>query len=139
MLTQEEKKFVEYWSVQRDKKKRSLRQVTVGLPLGVMIAVALLANIVTGWHKRADMALQNSGSLINNWHSSIYDNFFAKASMGSAGAALPGAFIKIKSITYAALSYKNKSYCSNAIFYDEVPLVCFIYWFVFLRMRKVRR
>jgi uncharacterized membrane protein YdbT with pleckstrin-like domain len=64
MLTQEEKKFVEYWSVQRDKKKRSLRQVTVGLPLGVMIAVALLANIVTGWHKRADMALQNSGSLI---------------------------------------------------------------------------
>ena len=64
MLTQEEQNFLEYWAVRREKKKRSIKHVTVGLPLGVLIAVALLANMVTGWHKRADMALQNSGSLI---------------------------------------------------------------------------
>lgn len=41
-----------------------MRQFTIGLPLGVMIVLALFVNIVTGWHKRAAMALQNNASLI---------------------------------------------------------------------------
>jgi nitrate reductase gamma subunit len=64
MLTQEEKSFVEYWSANRLKKKRSLRQFTIGLPMGVLIIVALFANILTGWHKRAAMVLQSNSSLI---------------------------------------------------------------------------
>lgn len=64
MLTPEEKAFIEYWSVRRTEKKKSIRQFTVGLPLGVMIVLALFVNVVTGWHKRAAMALQNNASLI---------------------------------------------------------------------------
>lgn len=64
MLTQEEQAFVNYWAEKRSQKKRSLRQFTVGLPLGVVIVFALFANMLTGWHKRADMALQNNSSLI---------------------------------------------------------------------------
>jgi hypothetical protein len=64
MLTPEEKAFVEFWSVRRTEKKRSLRQFTIGLPLGVMIVLALFINLISGWHKRAAMALQNNASLI---------------------------------------------------------------------------
>jgi Na+/melibiose symporter-like transporter len=64
MLTPEEKAFIEYWSVRRTEKKKSLRQFTIGLPLGVMIVLALFVNLVSGWHKRAAMALQNNASLI---------------------------------------------------------------------------
>jgi len=64
MLTKEEQAFINYWQTNRFKKKRTVRQFTVGLPLGVLIMLALFANMITGWHKRADMALQNNGSLI---------------------------------------------------------------------------
>lgn len=64
MLTPEEKAFIEFWAVRRTEKKKSLRQFTIGLPLGVMIVLALFLNVITGWHKRAAMALQNSASLI---------------------------------------------------------------------------
>ncbi|HYH14411.1 MAG TPA: hypothetical protein VD794_04280 [Flavisolibacter sp.] len=64
MLTPEEKAFIEFWAVRRTEKKRSIRQFTIGLPLGVMIVLALFVNVITGWHKRAAMALQNNASLI---------------------------------------------------------------------------
>ncbi len=64
MLTPEERAFIEFWAVRRTEKKRSIRQFTIGLPLGVMIVLALFVNVVTGWHKRAAMALQNNASLI---------------------------------------------------------------------------
>ncbi len=64
MLTTEEQKFIEYWLVQRVKKKRSLKQFTIGLPLGVIIIVALFLNIATGWHKQATMTLKSNTSLI---------------------------------------------------------------------------
>jgi len=64
MLTSEEQKFIDYWSVQRVKKKRSLKQFTIGLPLGVLIIVALFVNIATGWHKQATAILKSNASLI---------------------------------------------------------------------------
>lgn len=64
MLTPEEKSFIEFWAVRREQKKRSLRQFTIGLPLGVMILAALFVNVISGWHRRAAMALQNNSSLI---------------------------------------------------------------------------
>ena len=64
MLTQEEQAFIRYWAEKRNGKKRSLRQFTIGLPLGVIIVFALFANMLSGWHKRADMTLQNNSSLI---------------------------------------------------------------------------
>jgi sterol desaturase/sphingolipid hydroxylase (fatty acid hydroxylase superfamily) len=64
MLTPEEKAFVEFWAVRRTEKKKTFRQFTIGLPLGAMIVLALFVNVITGWHKRAAMALQNNASLI---------------------------------------------------------------------------
>jgi H+/gluconate symporter-like permease len=63
MLKPEEKSFIEYWSVNRLKKKKSVRQFTIGLPMGVLIVLALFANIISGWHKQASMQMQNNGSL----------------------------------------------------------------------------
>ncbi len=64
MLTAEEKDFIDFWKQNRDKKKKSLWQYSIGLPMGVLIIVALFANIITGWHKRAAMVLQSSSSMI---------------------------------------------------------------------------
>ena len=64
MITEEEKAFINYWTVQRDKKKTSIRRFTLGFPLAVMIIVVLFANILSGWHKRAAMVIQSNGSLI---------------------------------------------------------------------------
>ncbi len=64
MLTPEEKAFIAFWAVRRTEKKKTFQQFTVGLPLGVMIVLALFVNVITGWHKRAAMALQNNASLI---------------------------------------------------------------------------
>ena len=64
MLTPEEKTFMEFWAVRRVQKKKSLRQFTIGLPLGVLILATLFVNILSGWHKGAAMVLQNNSSLI---------------------------------------------------------------------------
>lgn len=64
MLTSEEQDFIDYWSSQRIKKKRSVKQFTIGLPLGVIIIVALFLNIATGWHKQATATLKSNSSLI---------------------------------------------------------------------------
>ncbi|HVE61859.1 MAG TPA: hypothetical protein VNA26_08570 [Chitinophagaceae bacterium] len=41
-----------------------MKQFTIGLPLGVMIIVALFVNIATGWHKQATATLKSNTSLI---------------------------------------------------------------------------
>lgn len=64
MLTKEETDFIVYWEQNRIKKKRSLFQYTIGLPIGVLIILALFANIISGWHKRAAAVLQSSSSMI---------------------------------------------------------------------------
>ena len=64
MLTQEDEKFLEYWSDQRQRKKQFLSKTSIGLPLGVFIAVATMISLLTGWYKKADMVLHEYSSLI---------------------------------------------------------------------------
>lgn len=64
MLTQEEEKFFNYWKEQRLKKKQFLRKLSIGLPLGVLIAAALLINLLSGWYKKATMQLNSDPSVI---------------------------------------------------------------------------
>ena len=64
MLTPEEQSFLEYWAEQRLRKKRSLKNFSIGLPLGVMIVLALFVNVLVGWHKKAAMVLQGHSSII---------------------------------------------------------------------------
>jgi membrane protein YdbS with pleckstrin-like domain len=59
MLNEEENIFVNYWEQNRDKKKKILRQIYAGLPLAVMLIIAIFVNFFSGWYKRADMLLHN--------------------------------------------------------------------------------
>ncbi len=64
MLTEKEKAFLAYWQIQRLEKKKFLRKLSIGLPLGVLIGAALLINFLSGWYKRADMQLHSDASLV---------------------------------------------------------------------------
>ena len=62
MLSAEEKAFVEYWEVNRLSKKRVLKQLYAGLPLAMILVVAIFANLFSGWYGRAQMALSRENS-----------------------------------------------------------------------------
>jgi hypothetical protein len=64
MLTEDEKKFVEYWEIHRLRRKKLLKQLGIGLPLAVSIVAAIFINFFSGWYKRADMMLRTDSSLI---------------------------------------------------------------------------
>lgn len=62
MLTEEEKKFMASWETERLRKKKLLRQLSVGLPLSVVLVVAIFVNFFSGWYKRADMEIRSNNS-----------------------------------------------------------------------------
>ena len=64
MLTEEEKKFMDYWEKTRSRKKRSVRQLALGLPLGVVIVVLVFVNFLSGWFKRGEMMIRTDPSVI---------------------------------------------------------------------------
>ena len=57
MLTENEKGFVEWWSNNRLKQKRTLKQWLMGIPLGLLFGIPIIINFFSGWFKRADMQL----------------------------------------------------------------------------------
>jgi hypothetical protein len=63
-MTEEEKRFVAFWQEQRLRKKQYLRRFSIGFPLGVLVAAAILVNFLSGWYKRADAALHADSSVI---------------------------------------------------------------------------
>ena len=64
MLTEDEKKFIAYWEVNRLRRKKTFKQRAIGLPLGALIAIAIFINFFSGWYKRADMVIRSGSSLI---------------------------------------------------------------------------
>jgi hypothetical protein len=64
MLTQDEKRFVEYWKNNREKEKKTFRQLIVGLPIGLTFAVAIIAFFISGWYERAAMVAYSQSSPI---------------------------------------------------------------------------
>jgi preprotein translocase subunit Sec61beta len=64
MLTQEEKGFIEYWEENRLKKRKVMNQLSVGLPLAVLLVIAIFVNFFSGWDKRATMIINTDPSLI---------------------------------------------------------------------------
>ena len=64
MLTKEEKDFLAYWEANRLHKKKFLRQFSIGLPIGVFLAVAVFVNLLSGWYKKADMIIRSNSSLM---------------------------------------------------------------------------
>jgi len=55
MLTQQEKDFIDYWQRNRDKQKRTFRQLLIGIPIGLLFAIPICINFFSGWYKRASM------------------------------------------------------------------------------------
>ena len=64
MLTKEEKDFLIYWETNRLNKKKFLRQFSIGLPLGVLLAAAVFINLLSGWYKKADMVIRSNSSIL---------------------------------------------------------------------------
>jgi len=64
MYTEEEKKFMDYWEKNRKKSRNIFNGLAYGLPLGLIITIALVVNIASGWDKRATMILNTDKSLI---------------------------------------------------------------------------
>ena len=64
MLTEEEEKFIASWEINRQRKKKWLWQLSVGLPLSVVLVVAIFANFFSGWNKQADTAIRSSTSMV---------------------------------------------------------------------------
>ena len=56
LITEEERKFLDYWEVQRVKERKITNQLMFGLPIGILFSVPLIINFFLGkfWYKRAD-------------------------------------------------------------------------------------
>lgn len=55
MLSQEDEKFIAYWSANREREKKLSRQLMAGLPVGLLLGIAILVCFFTGWYQRAMM------------------------------------------------------------------------------------
>jgi len=64
MLTKEEESFIAYWEQNRDKSKKIFNGLAYGLPLGLLITLAIVLNVAAGWYKRATMVFNTDSSLI---------------------------------------------------------------------------
>lgn len=62
MLTQQEEDFLRYWENNRDREKRTFRQLATGLPIGSILAIAILTSLLSGWYDRADMTFGGESS-----------------------------------------------------------------------------
>jgi len=62
MLTEEENGFIGYWENNRLRKKKVWRQLSIGLPLAVVLVIAIFANLFSGWDKRAEMEMKKEQS-----------------------------------------------------------------------------
>src|SRR5574337_865717 len=60
MLTKQEEKFVEYWQKNRDREKKVLRQLFIGLPAGLLIAGGVILSLDLDWYERANMVANAS-------------------------------------------------------------------------------
>jgi len=55
-LTNDEKKFMEWWAENRSRQNKPFYLVWMGIPLGIAFALPILLNFLLGryWYKRAD-------------------------------------------------------------------------------------
>ena len=52
MFSKEEQDFIKYWEENRNKQKKFFKQIAIGLPFGVLFALAMVLNFTSGWDKR---------------------------------------------------------------------------------------
>ena len=64
MLSAEEETFITYWEENRIKETSFFRQLSLGLPLGLIMGIAILLNFVSGWYTRATMVAYSQSTPI---------------------------------------------------------------------------
>lgn len=66
MLNEEEKSFLAYWEANRLRKKKVLHQLYAGLPMAMLLIVAIFGSLFSGWYGRAQMVFfrENSSLII---------------------------------------------------------------------------
>jgi hypothetical protein len=59
MVTEDEKKFIEYWEANREHQSKIMTQLFSGIPVGIYFSVPVLIVLYTArfWYKRADMLI----------------------------------------------------------------------------------
>ncbi|MBA2499909.1 MAG: hypothetical protein H0V30_09310 [Chitinophagaceae bacterium] len=62
LLSSDEERFIEWWEKNRDNRKKSFRQLMIGLPMATVFVVAILFNFFAGWYKRATMMINTQSS-----------------------------------------------------------------------------
>lgn len=62
MLTEQEEKFLIYWEKNKERDKNIFRQLSLGLPIGLLIGVGILLNFVSGWYTRATMVANSQST-----------------------------------------------------------------------------
>ena|SRR5438045_474829 len=60
MLTNYEEDFLVYWKANRVREKRLLRQLFIGLPIGLLISGGIVLSLDLNWYKRANMVANAS-------------------------------------------------------------------------------
>jgi uncharacterized membrane protein len=55
MLSEKEEAFLKYWEGARNRQKKLIYQLAVGLPVGLLFGLFIIMNFYAGWYKRADM------------------------------------------------------------------------------------
>ncbi len=58
VLTPDEEKFLEYWEHNRLKKRKITKQLSIGLPIGVLLVIGIFASVFAGWDKHADVQMR---------------------------------------------------------------------------------
>ncbi len=55
MLSEQDKSFMQYWENYRERDKKTFYQLLIGLPVGLLFAIPILLNYMSGWYTRATM------------------------------------------------------------------------------------
>ena len=62
MLTEQEEKFLVYWENNKEKERSFFKQISFGLPLGLLIGLGILLNFMSGWYTRATMVANSQST-----------------------------------------------------------------------------
>lgn len=56
MLSEDEKKYLVYWEANREREKKIVKQLIIGVPMGLIFAIPILIAVFSSkfWYKRAD-------------------------------------------------------------------------------------
>ena len=66
MLSEREKQFIVYWEANRDKEKKTNRQLLIGLPIGLLFTIPILLSVFSAkfWYTRADMVANSTSPTV---------------------------------------------------------------------------